>query len=337
MTSFEEKRTLVKFLWGHGYNEVPKLQKITGYPKTTLYKWTAQLTETGDIKLGEHTGRPRLLGPEQQKYLDKIAKKDRTATSKELTEVLNNTYPGLNIAPRTVRENLQHLGYQVTVPRAVPLLKKEAMIRRVCWARKYQRRRWNTTVFSDEATFQLFRNTLKVRYKPGEPVPTRVVVKHPFKVHVWRAFCEKGIVGFHAFTGIMNGERYREILTNHLFDQAFEVLGDNWTFQQDNDPKHTAKATRALLQARCPKVLDWPSSSPDLNPIENLWAILKKRVEKKVNSLVHAKETMSNDRFLSIIEEEWHRIDKPLCFNLATSMRGRLDLVIEQGGHTINH
>jgi len=132
-----------------------------------LYRWNAQLNETDDIKLGEHIGRPRLLGPEQSKYLDKITKEDRTATSKELTEVLNNTYTGLNIAPRTVRENLQDLGYQVTVPRAVPLYKKEAMICRVRWARKYQRRRWNTTIFSDEATLQMFQNTIKVQYKPG--------------------------------------------------------------------------------------------------------------------------------------------------------------------------
>ena len=75
ITSFEEKRTLVKFLWGHGYNQVPKLQKITGYPKKTLYRWTAQLTKTGDIKLSEHTGHPRLFGPKQRKHLDKIVKK----------------------------------------------------------------------------------------------------------------------------------------------------------------------------------------------------------------------------------------------------------------------
>ena len=75
MTSFEEKRTLVKFLWGHGYNQVPKLQKITGYPKKTLYRWTAQLNETGDIKLGEHTGHLRLLGPDKASTLTKSRRK----------------------------------------------------------------------------------------------------------------------------------------------------------------------------------------------------------------------------------------------------------------------
>ena len=53
----------------------------------------------------------------------------------------------------------------------------------------------------------MFRNTTQVCYKSGEPRPRCATVKHPFKVHVWDAFCAKGTVGFHMFTKNMNGGR----------------------------------------------------------------------------------------------------------------------------------
>jgi hypothetical protein len=246
-------------------------------------------------------------------------------------------YPGLEIAPRTVRENLQKLGYKVCIPRPVPLLTKEAMVRRVTWAKAHQRKQWNKTIFSDETTFQMFRNTTQVRYKSGELKPRRATVKHPFKVHLWGAFCEKGTVGFHIFTENMNGELYREILTQNLFEQAHQLLGDEWIFQQDNDPKHRARLTVELLEDRCPRVLDWPSYSPDLNPIENLWSIMKRNIEKKVNFMISEKKSITKDVFISTIAREWAAIDRNLCTNLVKSMPERIKLVIENKGCTIDY
>ena len=95
-------------------------------------------------------------------------------------------------------------------------------------------------------------------------------MKHPLKVHAWGAFCSRGVIGFHCFTEIMDGELYRDILTKNLFTSAMDLLGKTWVFQQDNDPKHKAKLTTAFLEKNCPQILDWPFYSPDLNPIENL-------------------------------------------------------------------
>ena len=161
------------------------------------------------------------------------------------------------------------------------------------------------------------------------------MVKHSYKVHAWSAFSAKGSVSFLLFTGIMDGAFYHEILVENLFDNANTVMGRRWVFQQDNDPKYKARETMELLTQRCSAILEWSFNSSDLNPIKNLWSILKVKVEKQVNKLVMKKNPVTIDSFLEIILKEWEGIDKKIYVNLVNSMLMRLERVIESDGNKI--
>ncbi|XDV18176.1 hypothetical protein PO909_023929 [Leuciscus waleckii] len=95
----------------------------------------------------------------------------------------------------------------------------------------------------------------------------------------------------------------------------------NWAERHDNDPKHTAKMTTALLRKLKlkVKVMDWPSISPDLYPIEHLWVILKRKVEKRHVSNIQ--------QLRDVIMEEWKRIPATTCAALVNSMPRRIKAV----------
>ncbi len=70
--------------------------------------------------------------------------------------------------------------------------------------------------------------------------------------------------------------------------------------------------------------MDWPSMSPDLNPIEHLWGILKWKVEERKVSNIH--------QLHDVVMEEWKRTPVATCEALVNSMPKRVKAVLENNG-----
>ncbi len=90
---------------------------------------------------------------------------------------------------------------------------------------------------------------------------------------------------------------------------------------------HTAKATKKWLKKKHIKVLEWPSQSPDLNPIENLWR------ELKVGLAKHQPRNLND--LERICKEEWDKIPTEKCANLVANYKKRLTSVIANKGFWI--
>ncbi len=165
--------------------------------------------------------------------------------------------------------------------------------------------------------------------KPGtahhlsNTVPT---VKHSGgSIMLWGCFSAAGTGRLVAIERKMNEAKYRDILDENLLQSAQDLrLGRRFTFQQDNDPKHTAKIMKEWLHYNSVTVLEWPSQSPDLNPIKHLWRDLKMAVHQRLPSNLIELER--------ICKEEWQRIPKSRCEKRVASFPKRLMAVLNQKG-----
>ena len=92
---------------------------------------------------------------------------------------------------------------------------------------------------------------------------------------VWGSMCYHGVGSLVRLEGRVNANDYQEVLEQYMLNDADSFIGDDFVFQHDNAPIHTACSTRQWLRDNNVTVLEWPPNSPDANPIENLWRDVK--------------------------------------------------------------
>ncbi len=115
---------------------------------------------------------------------------------------------------------------------------------------------------------------------------------------------------------------YQEMLEHFMLPSADQLFKDaDFIFQQDLAPAHTAKSTKTWLNDHVVGVLDWPANSPDLNPKENLWGIVKSKMKNK--------RPKNADELKAAVKETWASILPQQCHKLITSMPRRIEAVIK--------
>ena len=80
--------------------------------------------------------------------------------------------------------------------------------------------------------------------------------------------------------GSISKESYVEILIECMVKNMLLLYPDGFIFQQDNAPLHKARYTDKWFKQKCIEVIEWPPLSPDLNPIENIWGLMKMRLSR---------------------------------------------------------
>ena len=332
------QRARIQLLREEGYS-TRQIALREGVDHSTVARICQRISNTGSYEDMSRSGRPRILSKRHERKIARLVTSNECQTAVDVQYSLRES-ENTTVSGNTVRRILQRSGLVARVRRKKPFLHPRHRQQRMHFAQKYKdwtADDWKRVVWSDESKFQLFGSEGR-QYcwkKPGEPLKNAHVqptVKHGGgNIMVWGCFTSHGVGFLCRIHGNLDGELYRRILGDE-FKASLDWYGldvKNIVFQQDNDPKHTAKLTKQWFADNDVAVLDWPAQSPDLNPIEHLWDEVKRRLGSLPTRVANAEDLWEK------IQSIWNAIDVQICTKLIETMPDRVRDVLEaRGGYT---
>ena len=325
-----EKRAQIQILRQHGM-KVKDIATSVGVTHSCVVKTLQRISETDGYLSRRRSGRPRCTSTRDDRLIRRFVVANPFSTASEVSaEIFPNQSPSLC----TIRRRLSNeMGLKSYKAARKPKLTPKNIKDRISFCKKFKDwglDQWSRVMFTDETLMQQFRSSgHSVRRPPNQRFNVSYViptVKSSHKLMIWGGICSKGRCGlwFMPNNITINGNVYLSILQEKV--PAFINIHSLSVFQHDGAPCHQTKAVSAWLRQQRIEILGpWPGNSPDLNPIENCWKILKDKVAK-----LHP--TSSDDLRQKVMEVWTQEINPEFCLKLVSSMPTRIKAVLKAKG-----
>ena len=327
-----KKRWEIVFLSRHTYGLHMSNADISRYLRiheSTVRYWLERYKTTGDVEVIQKSGRKRCTTEKKDAAIQSMVAQHSTKSVGQMTSRLSKK--GIEVSKTTLRRTFKEANVQSMRPTSKPLLTSDHIKKRLEWAIKHKDVNWNQVVFTDETSFHMKQVKEHVWRKRGENYYVSTI-KYPVKIHAWSCCSNNGFGKLLSVTRTLNSKLMCKIYKNGLLPSTKIWFGDNntyWNLLEHNDPKHTSKICKKFKVDNGIQPLPWPSQSPDCNPIENVWRLMKLKIN------IQPPTSMNN--FMERIKKEWKNLPVDFAEKLVNSTEHRIELLIERNGDYINY
>jgi len=262
--------------------------------------------------------------------LIETVQQNRLSSTRELKYELN-----LDASRQTINRELVRKGYNSYRAPTKPLLNDDHKRGRLLFAQAHQHwneNDWHRVIFTDESSFQCVSHNgrIFVRRLPEEAMELDTIQYSETKssvIMVWGAISIDGVGPLVQVRGTIDAEGYLNIFRHRLRWYFPGLYNNEQIFQDDNARPHTTDTVSKWFQKYDIERMHWPSRSPDLNIIEDIWGKIKYEMRGKIFS--------SNDDLWEEVNHQWRQISDRLIRQLYRSLSARIEAVFEaQGGVT---